>query len=224
MKRSSGHARIPRPLTPEDEKRRARSENRGSGSTAGAGQGQEKARNSGMPGGGAGRRDEVGRSGVYPESGPHPDDPNAPLRDQASWGQGARGAAGYNDSGTSEVFYMPNELPEDVVGQGKNQKNATGQGIEGEKLGWRGENQGEQGQQRKGGQGQKNKGQGQQNDPNREPGDQDLYNEDKQGNVFYDKNTEIKRETEFHDATATPVGNEPKVTQENDQFGKQKKK
>jgi len=38
----------------------------------------EKKRASGLPGGGGGRKDEVGRSGVYPMS-----------------GQGERGAAGY---------------------------------------------------------------------------------------------------------------------------------
>jgi hypothetical protein len=32
----------------------------------------EKERESGLPGGGSGRKDEVGRSGVYPMSGPHP--------------------------------------------------------------------------------------------------------------------------------------------------------
>lgn len=58
---------------------------------------------SGRPGGGAGRREEVGGSGVYPVSGPHPDDPNAPIRDQASFGQGDRGAKGYADSGGSEL-------------------------------------------------------------------------------------------------------------------------
>ncbi len=58
---------------------------------------------SGSPGGGAGRRDEVGRSGVYPVSGPWPQDPNAKIVGEASWGQGERGAAGYEDSGESEL-------------------------------------------------------------------------------------------------------------------------
>lgn len=170
-------------------------------------------RDSGKPGGGAGRRDEVGRSGVYPASGPHPDNPNAPLRGQASWGQGSRGAEGARDSGTSEVFDMPSELPEDIVGQGSNQKNATGEGMEAEDMGWRGENVEE-----KSGQG------GQSNpDPNREPGDDALYNESKQGNTFYDKNTEVRREGQFRDATAAPLGDEQeKVKPENDQFGKEK--
>jgi hypothetical protein len=57
---------------------------------------------SGQPGGGAGRRDEVGGSGVYPASaGNAPRD--AEIRAPASWGQGERGAAGYEDAGTSEI-------------------------------------------------------------------------------------------------------------------------
>jgi hypothetical protein len=63
---------------------------------------------------------------------------------------------------------------------------------------------------------------GQRSDPNREPGDQDLFNEDTEGNVFYDKNTEIKRESEFHDSTAAPIGKPPKVNQDTDEFGKKK--
>lgn len=62
-------------------------------------------------------------------------------------------------------------------------------------------------------------------DPNREPGDEDLYNRDKQGNIFYDKNTEIRRETQFHDATASEIGtDEEKVNRENDLFRNQKEK
>jgi hypothetical protein len=64
---------------------------------------EEQKRESGMPGGGQGRVDEVGRSGVYPASGPMPTSSDAPVRGQASWGQGERGAEGYEDSGTSEI-------------------------------------------------------------------------------------------------------------------------
>ncbi|MGA2714881.1 MAG: CBS domain-containing protein [Bryobacteraceae bacterium] len=60
-------------------------------------------RESGMPGGGAGRRDEIGRSGVYRVSGPHPRG-DAPIVAMASWGQGERGATGYEDHGESELF------------------------------------------------------------------------------------------------------------------------
>ncbi len=59
-------------------------------------------RNSGNPGGGAGRVDRVGRSGVYPASGPMPQG-NAPVQGEASWGQGDRGAEGYQDHGDSEI-------------------------------------------------------------------------------------------------------------------------
>jgi hypothetical protein len=57
---------------------------------------------SGMPGGGQGRVDQVGGSGVYPASGPMPKS-NAQAQGEASWGQGERGSAGYEDSGESEV-------------------------------------------------------------------------------------------------------------------------
>jgi putative phosphoribosyl transferase len=61
-------------------------------------------RESGLPGGGAGRKDETGGSGVYPASGPYPAG-DAEVREQASWGQGVRGAAGYEDHGSSGLIY-----------------------------------------------------------------------------------------------------------------------
>ena len=67
-------------------------------------------RGSGLPGGGAGRKDEVGGSGVHPASaGRAPE--GAETRTQAAWGQGERGAAGAEDSGSSGV-YLPPEEPE----------------------------------------------------------------------------------------------------------------
>jgi hypothetical protein len=60
-------------------------------------------RESGRPGGGAGRRDEVGQSGVYPMSGGLPKGKHPEIRTPAAWGQGDRGAEGYNDSGGSEL-------------------------------------------------------------------------------------------------------------------------
>jgi hypothetical protein len=64
---------------------------------------------SGMPGGGAGRRDEVGGSGVYPMSaGNAPSD--AEIRTPGSWGQGERGAAGYEDAGGSELTMRDGQL------------------------------------------------------------------------------------------------------------------
>jgi len=57
---------------------------------------------SGKPGGGRGRVDEVGHSGVYPASGPEPEG-NAALRIPGEWGQGGRGVEGYQDHGDSEL-------------------------------------------------------------------------------------------------------------------------
>ncbi len=59
-----------------------------------------------MPGGGAGRKDEIGKTGVYRVSGPHPAG-DAPIVGMASWGQGGRGAAGFADHGESELFFRP---------------------------------------------------------------------------------------------------------------------
>jgi hypothetical protein len=63
----------------------------------------------GMPGDGAGRTEDPGsrHAGVWPASGPPADDPNLPYQPMASFGQGERGAAGYEDSGRSEVRTMP---------------------------------------------------------------------------------------------------------------------
>ena len=60
-------------------------------------------RESGRPGGGQGRIDEVGGSGVQPVSIPHTPRPDAVTRGMAEWGQGDRGAAGYEDHGESEL-------------------------------------------------------------------------------------------------------------------------
>jgi putative phosphoribosyl transferase len=76
---------------------------------SGRGERPEERRESGEPGGGAGRRDEVGGSGVYPASaGAAPG--GAELRTPAAWGQGERGAAGYEDAGESELFFYEAEL------------------------------------------------------------------------------------------------------------------
>lgn len=63
---------------------------------------------SGVPGGGVGRREEVRGSGVYPASGPHPEG-NAEVQGMASWGQGDRGAEGYQDHGDSELRIDPTQ-------------------------------------------------------------------------------------------------------------------
>lgn len=70
---------------------------------------EESERESGVPGGGKGRKDDVGRSGVYPMSGPHPPG-NVELKPQASWGQGQRGAAGYEDHGGSALTWEGGQL------------------------------------------------------------------------------------------------------------------
>ncbi|HEU4792690.1 MAG TPA: hypothetical protein VFS96_03435 [Nitrolancea sp.] len=62
----------------------------------------------GLPGGGKGRKEKPGRSGVYPMSaGVMPPSGDAPVRDMNEFGQGERGAAGYEDHGSSELEHMP---------------------------------------------------------------------------------------------------------------------
>jgi CBS domain-containing protein len=63
-------------------------------------------RESGAPCGGVGRKDDVGRSGVYPISRPHPAG-DAPIVTPAAWGR--RG--GYGDHGQSELS-IPRVTPE----------------------------------------------------------------------------------------------------------------
>ena len=63
----------------------------------------------GLPGDGKGRRDETGRSGVYPMSASEGASPDAELQGEGSWGQGERGAAGYEDHGDSEATTIPPE-------------------------------------------------------------------------------------------------------------------
>jgi hypothetical protein len=52
-------------------------------------------------------RDEVGHSGVYPASAEQQAPADATTQGEASWGQGKRGAQGYNDSGRSELNLPP---------------------------------------------------------------------------------------------------------------------
>lgn len=67
-------------------------------------------RESGAPGGGAGRRDIVGPTSVYPASGGRTPSGHAEVRTMAAWGQGERGAAGYEDSGGSELSMYHGQL------------------------------------------------------------------------------------------------------------------
>ncbi|HBY95396.1 MAG: hypothetical protein M5U01_35540 [Ardenticatenaceae bacterium] len=69
---------------------------------------EEQKRGSGMRGGGQGRTDVVGGSGVHPASGQSaPED--AEAQGMASLGQGGRGAAGYEDHGGSELTSITGE-------------------------------------------------------------------------------------------------------------------
>lgn len=70
-------------------------------------QAQQRQREIGQPGGGRGRVDQVGQTGIYPASGRLPET-DAEVHGMASWGQGERGAAGYEDSGSSEL-HIPEE-------------------------------------------------------------------------------------------------------------------
>jgi len=96
----------------DDDKRGSRRKSK----SAGAGQSSTKntsenvRRESGEPGGGQGRRDEVGPTGVYPMSGGIPEGKHLEIRTPASWGQGDRGAAGYEDSGGSELVWRDGQL------------------------------------------------------------------------------------------------------------------
>lgn len=75
-------------------------------------QNDKEKRESGMPGGGAGRTDEVGESGVYPVSAMEGASDDAIVHDEASFGQGERGAANDEDSGGSEIFNLDQERAE----------------------------------------------------------------------------------------------------------------
>jgi hypothetical protein len=80
------------------------------GKTGGTVDEQSRKAESGMPGGGQGRRDEVGPTGVYPMSAGIPEGRHLEIRTPASWGQGDRGAEGYNDAGGSELVMREGQL------------------------------------------------------------------------------------------------------------------
>ena len=60
-------------------------------------------RDSGQPGGGQGRVEVPGETRVHPLSAGIDPDRHDEIRTQAEWGQGARGAEGYEDTGGSEL-------------------------------------------------------------------------------------------------------------------------
>jgi hypothetical protein len=62
-------------------------------------------RESGLPGGGQGRKDVVGQSGVYPGSGPYPSGP-AEIRTPAEFVHGQTDAEGRPVEGGSELTYF----------------------------------------------------------------------------------------------------------------------
>jgi hypothetical protein len=78
--------------------------------------GEEK-RESGEPGGGQGRVDEVGKSGVYPVSEIENAPDDAVVQGEKSFGQGERGAEGYKDAGSSEIFYLNDEKKKEGDGR-----------------------------------------------------------------------------------------------------------
>jgi YHS domain-containing protein len=82
----------------------------------------EQRRDSGEPGGGQGRKDEVGRTGIWPASGPLPPGSDVTVVGQAELGQGVRGAAGYDDSGGSALIVFRTDP---VCGAGVNPKYAA---------------------------------------------------------------------------------------------------
>jgi hypothetical protein len=65
-------------------------------------------RENGRPGGGQGRIDEVGRTGVYPGSGPYPPG-DAEVRTPGSLVHGQRDAEGREEEGGSEPTYFNQE-------------------------------------------------------------------------------------------------------------------
>src|SRR5215217_8173870 len=69
-------------------------------------------RESGQPGGGQGRRDEVGRTGVYPGSGPYPEG-SAEVRTPGDFVRGQVDEQGRPVEGGSEVTFI---RPETAIG------------------------------------------------------------------------------------------------------------
>ncbi len=77
----------------------------------------------GNPGGGAGRIDRVGETGIWPASGPTPEGRDMPIVTQAELGQGARGAAGAADSGSSEIH--PRNITKEPDAQQQNKRKSA---------------------------------------------------------------------------------------------------
>jgi hypothetical protein len=85
-------------------KRRGRAERGGASESAAGEERARERRESGEPGGGQGRRDEIGRSGVYP-LGAENIPPGAEIRWGGEWGGGD-----YDEAGGSELVYRDGVL------------------------------------------------------------------------------------------------------------------
>ena len=70
---------------------------------------EEQAPGGGTSGDDSGKREEIGHTGVYPVSAMDDASPDAPIKGEMEWGQGERGAAGYEDHGESEPVTLPPE-------------------------------------------------------------------------------------------------------------------
>jgi CBS domain-containing protein len=90
-------------------------------------------RESGLPGGGQGRKDKIETTGVYPVSASEGAGKDAMVHAEASWGQGERGAAGYEDSGGSELVYLGKDLG--VIGGGSEGESGAYRRVDDEKGG-----------------------------------------------------------------------------------------
>lgn len=89
----------------------------GGGRSSGARGSRDSAGDSGWPGGGRGRIDETGRSGVYPASGPFPPG-DAELRTPAEFVRGQYDEQGHPVEGGSELTYMEETLLSDTPQSG----------------------------------------------------------------------------------------------------------
>ena len=60
---------------------------------------------------------EVGKSGIYPVSEIENAPNDAVVQGERSFGQGERGAEGYKDAGSSEIFYLNDEKKKEGDGR-----------------------------------------------------------------------------------------------------------
>lgn len=97
-----------------------------------------KKQGSGEPGGGAGQKDEVGHTNVYPASHSEGASGDASYHGLNTWGQKDRGEEGYEDHGESEVLTpMQAELLRESLEAEEKKRTASGQGTTGKVKGER---------------------------------------------------------------------------------------